>query len=771
MNDSIPLADHKDGLVAEGRNQDSLIAGQKQALELAASGASLETVLHVLAGAARQRAGEGARAAIFVADREDAQLRVGGAAGMSEASTRAMDGLAIGPHAPSCGRAGFTGEVAIVADVVQDPRWANLLDLAREHRIRASWSHPITASTGEVLGTIAVHHDAPREPSPGELEPIEMLAHTAAIVMERHKEAEERQRSEQLHGEQKNLLEMIASGRPLNECLSALCAAIPRLNAGVRASVLVADEQRRSFQRPVAPDLSPSFAQGLEGAPIIGTCGTAVYTGEPVVCSDIANDTKWSQEWRDLCVANSVLACHSSPIRDTNGAPLASFMLFFDTPRAPSKGEQWLADFGTYIASIALERDRSSRALRESEERYRRLFESVPVGAFVCDRSAVLQDYNRRAVELWGREPTRGAPDQRYCGSHKLYLPDGTRLPHDQSPMVQVLRDGTTAHGVEVFIERPDGSRIPVIVNFSPLTDPQGEVVGAITTFEDMTERRRTEEALRDSEAHLSALNRSLEQRVSERTYELRRKTNRLQHLAMELTTAEQRERKRLAAVLHDDLQQSLVAAQMQLGRLRGRVEEENAADEIARTEYLLDEVMTTSRNLTRQLRPPVLYEDGLVSALKGLAPDVEQRYRLRVDIVTGEEPPSLSDQLKALLFESIRELLINTAKHAGVDHATVEVRYEKGRLRLALRDGGRGFDPEAVAQADHRDGGFGLFSIRERLAALGGDFRIEAAPGEGARFELDVPVEAIGDDESADLPAEPRPARDRKSADTSSDP
>jgi PAS domain S-box-containing protein len=139
--------------------------------------------------------------------------------------------------------------------------------------------------------------------------------------------------------------------------------------------------------------------------------------------------------------------------------------------------------------------------LRESEERYRTLFDSAPMAVFVCDRNAVILQYNHRAVELWGREPTCGV--EKYCGSTRLWLPDGTLLPHDQSPVLDVLRTGVPAHNVEVFIERPDGSRLLVLVNFAAIKNARGEVTGAITSFIDITERKRAEEELRQAEKRL----------------------------------------------------------------------------------------------------------------------------------------------------------------------------------------------------------------------------------------------------------------------------
>jgi PAS domain S-box-containing protein len=257
-------------------------------------------------------------------------------------------------------------------------------------------------------------------------------------------------------------------------------------------------------------------------------------------------------------------------------------------------------------------------------------------------------------------------------------------------------------------------------------------------------ERARAMDALHRSEQHQRKLSQQLEQRVAERTRVLEQQTVSLRRLAAELTSAEQRARRRLAAVLHDDLQQLLAACRMHLGRLRehhATLPGTRPAYHIERAAQLLEEAVAMSRDLTRQLRPPVLYEAGLVPALEWLATEMAERHELRVTVTAHEQGGDLDDDLKALLFDCTRELLFNAAKYAGVDHASVHIVRDEASLRVVVADRGKGFDAGKLGPSAP-SGGFGLFSIRERLAALGGAMRIESAPDSGTRIELDVPLD-----------------------------
>ena len=164
---------------------------------------------------------------------------------------------------------------------------------------------------------------------------------------------------------------------------------------------------------------------------------------------------------------------------------------------------------GKIIGASKIARDITERKLNEesrraSEERYRILFDMGPVAVYSCEASGVIRDFNRRAAELWGREPKPGDTDERFCGSHRLLRPDGTYMPHDQCPMAEVLSGKIPeARDMEVQIERPDSSRITVIVNIRVLKNERGEITGAINCFVDITDRQRAQEEDRKTAAKL----------------------------------------------------------------------------------------------------------------------------------------------------------------------------------------------------------------------------------------------------------------------------
>ncbi|WHZ25959.1 MAG: Two-component transcriptional response regulator, NarL/FixJ family [Nitrospira sp.] len=258
-------------------------------------------------------------------------------------------------------------------------------------------------------------------------------------------------------------------------------------------------------------------------------------------------------------------------------------------------------------------------------------------------------------------------------------------------------------------------------------------------------QRKQGEEALRRSEERFRIFAEQLEQLVAERTEELTLSQERLRALASELNLTEQRERKRLATELHDHLQQMLVVGKLTVGqgkRLASGVPECETV--LKRVEDILSDALAYSRTLVAELSPPVLRDHGLAAALKWLAEYMKKKHEQNVTVIVPEgDWFQLPEDQRVLLFQSVRELLINASKHAGTGTVTVRMTQREDQIQIEVCDEGRGFDLAAAARIP--SGGisskFGLYSIQERMRALGGSFDITSALGRGTTATLTLPL------------------------------
>ena len=245
----------------------------------------------------------------------------------------------------------------------------------------------------------------------------------------------------------------------------------------------------------------------------------------------------------------------------------------------------------------------------------------------------------------------------------------------------------------------------------------------------EIIKRKGAEEALAD-------LTKNLEARVTKRTQQLRA-------LATELNLAEQQERKRLAVELHDNLQHLLVLGKLNIGQgKRYAPPIPILTDALKNADQVLSDALRYTRTLVAELSPAVLRDHGLLAALKWLS-EYMRKVSVTVTVSVPEELRlTLPDDQSVMLFQSVRELLINTSKFAGTGAATVTVECRDDHLQIQVRDEGAGFDVAATtATVTSPSGKFGLLTIFERMEALGGSFHIQSAPGQGVTATLRLPL------------------------------
>ena len=237
---------------------------------------------------------------------------------------------------------------------------------------------------------------------------------------------------------------------------------------------------------------------------------------------------------------------------------------------------------------------------------------------------------------------------------------------------------------------------------------------------------------------------RLVEHDLREANIALQRRARQLQQLEQELTRVEQRERRRMAQLLHDNLQQLLVGAKFNLTVLADSLK---AAEDQQTTEKvidILDSVLDQSRLLTTELYPSILYEGSLEQSLDWIKRHVDRLHGLELETsIDVRHQVQLSESIRFTIFNAVLELLLNVTKHAGVKKAIVTISsHSPGSISVSVSDEGRGFDPEIIEQEDGTMESFGLFLLSERLSWLGGSVDISSQPGAGCTVRLTLPID-----------------------------
>ncbi|MDX1545442.1 MAG: PAS domain S-box protein, partial [Rhodothermales bacterium] len=463
------------------------------------------------------------------------------------------------------------------------------------------------------------------------------------------------------------------------------------------------------------------WQEGLVGTADVPTgsdsqAGYTLRASEPVLVDDLREETRFSGP---ALLTDHGVASGLSTVIWAGQKPWGVFGTHSAERRAFSEQDVSFVQAIANLLGEAAARRHTEAALRDAKERFEGVAETVPDIIFNADPSVQVTYLNQRWTE-W-----TGAPAAAGLGSNwSAYLHESDR-DRVAEKWARVREDGTFYEDRQ-RLRTADGTYRWVIVRARPVRQ-DGEIVrwlGTVTDIDDLVHAEQT----------VKALNETLEGRVRERTEQVRA-------LASALTLAEQHERRRIAQILHDDLQQMLYGLELTTQQVR------RAETEAVRTRFLdqfneiLDRAIDTTRTLTVELSPPVLRGEGLEDALRWLAVHMERIHGLTVEVAADEQILIESEDLRVLLFQLIRELLFNVVKHAGVDHARITAAVKEESIMIGIEDDGVGFDPAALEGNNRPDDGFGLVSVRERLRLFGGRLDIESTPGEGTCMTIVTPL------------------------------
>lgn len=349
-------------------------------------------------------------------------------------------------------------------------------------------------------------------------------------------------------------------------------------------------------------------------------------------------------------------------------------------------------------------------ALRESEARFRTIFEDATIGMALVDLDGLIVESNPSLQRMLGysREELRHksfyhftpAEDAQRCLKFFQEMVEGKRASFQiDKPFVR--RDGRMAWG-----------RLTV----SPFRGDKEHLRFAIGMVQDITEQKKSEEEIRSYQEQLRSL-------------------------ASELSLTEEHERRRLATELHDQVGQILALVQIKLGALRASASAANLTAPLDEIRRLLEQSIRYTRSLTFELSPPILYDLGFEAAVEWLADTMHEQHGIPIQVQRNGYPTHpLSDEIRVIVFQAVRELLANVVKYAKASQVKISLAKENKHLKVMVGDNGVGLDTAPEADINEPRG-FGLFSIRERLKYLGGKLEVLSGQGQGTQVALMVPL------------------------------
>jgi signal transduction histidine kinase/ActR/RegA family two-component response regulator len=358
-----------------------------------------------------------------------------------------------------------------------------------------------------------------------------------------------------------------------------------------------------------------------------------------------------------------------------------------------------------------------------------KLMDIAPIGIAIVEQNGKILGWNKEAALIFNRSESHvmGTPLPQLFGQLQ-----GIQLEHYFREKYENRESGPIE---PLLLERESQEMFKKVLSISaaPFTFSGGNQKALILVIKDETERIQAEKVLQE-------MNETLEKRVKERTASLLSYQHQLRSLASQLSMAEEKERHRIAAELHDHLGQMLVISKMKISYLQQDQLPEEMAESIEDVKKWLDDALAFTRDLMSDLKPPPSIDrENIMESMEWLASQME-KHDLNVTIEDDKQPKPVNEEIRITLVQCVRELLFNIIKHAGVNEARIKLSRFGQEAKIVVEDKGQGFnfEPDRVISLE---GGFGLFNVTERIDLLGGSIDIESEPGNGTTTTLRVPI------------------------------
>lgn len=349
--------------------------------------------------------------------------------------------------------------------------------------------------------------------------------------------------------------------------------------------------------------------------------------------------------------------------------------------------------------------------LRKSEERFRATFDQAAVGIAHVSPDGRFLRINQKFCDIVGYSKE----EMLKLSFQEITHPDDLDMDLD---FVRKILDGKIdTYSIEKRYRQKNGGFIWILLTVSLVRNKSGEPKWAVSVVKDISERKKTEKKINEYQ-------------------------NRLQALASQLTLVEEKERRRIAAGLHDDIGQTLAFSRIQVARAKKYAREDKQKAILDELSHSLLGTIQATKEMVFDLSSPFLNELGLSAAIANWLKDqILKKHNIRTRFIDKTEQTPLDHNLRLILFRNVRELLTNVIKHARAEQIIVTLQETNQEFQISVQDNGIGFDPEAMADQEKNSSGFGLFNIRERMTDYGGTMNIISTPGNGCQTILSVPI------------------------------
>jgi PAS domain S-box-containing protein len=556
------------------------------------------------------------------------------------------------------------------------------------------------------------------------------------------------------------VLEAIATGRPLGEVLSILAGVLERQSAAL-CSILLLDDSAR-LRHGAAPSLPESYVRAVDGVAIgpgVGSCGTAAFAKAAVFVEDIAVDDKWLN-FRDLALSHGLRACWSVPIVSGTGV-LGTFAMYYREPRSPAQWECKLLEEAVRLARIAMEGARTQEALRKSEERFRSLFEDAPVPYHEIDREGIIRRVNRSECELLGYGP------EEILGRHAWEFVAGSRHKSRQR-FAAKLNGDTPLRPVMVQYQCRDGRLIEAEIHENLILDAAGNVGGIRTAMLDITEKRRIGLALAESSRQLQKKNEELAQALAAAKETTELKSQFLANMSHEIRTPLNGVIGMTSLLLDTDLTEEQ--------REYAVIAQHSGESLLNIVNDILDFSKVEAGRLELECIPFSLRET-VEDTIELLAPQAHRK-RLELTCMVAPDLPEHVMGDPARLRQVLTNLVANAIKFT--DSGDVAVTLEpagaepaNSLIRFSIRDSGIGipvqhrhklFQPFSQADGSttrkYGGTGLGLAICKQLVEMMGGAIGLAEPAGPGATFWFTLPLEACPSQQGKPVPDSARNRR-----------